>query len=479
MSMRGKRRFYGDVLTQAPLFYHVAISPVHSDRIDMSAADRRTTLLPHLQHNSTMVVLAADATDVDGWGGDIEVNPDPTVDSIKRFFEEWFPTKREFKEYLRDYVKALKTHRSRAQAQQTTNAVSKFQDLQKMVTLVGKNFSQWRFYRTTTAGVNVGVAMPILRCDISQSDSLLPLCGECQNEKQVVGKQGSGQEKALFHLWGDGLAQIPDPRDLTYSKEQVEIIRLVGQGHPSEVFEARVNGVIVAAKRLKDWKKTAGGSLRTERDWLLAFDHHNILPYLGSVVDDTSGQILYVLTEFMMKGRLSDVCRLGPLPVAQVLAYSLDIALGLRVLHEQVVPVMHRDLHSDNILITTDRAVIADLGSAKEVYPGARHSESLIMYKYIKPPEVLRKSSVPGELGALYSTPFDIWAMGCMMIGMVLGIPCIETRDETLRPSDLQLAGKTAPMLHNLVSTMLHDDPQRRPLAHQIVHDLKDMLKKM
>jgi serine/threonine protein kinase len=50
--------------------------------------------------------------------------------------------------------------------------------------------------------------------------------------------------------------------------------------------------------------------------------------------------------------------------------YGIDIASGLQAMHD--VNVMHRDLHSDNILVTADRAVVADLGSAKKVIPGVR-----------------------------------------------------------------------------------------------------------
>ena len=46
--------------------------------------------------------------------------------------------------------------------------------------------------------------------------------------------------------------------------------------------------------------------------------------------------------------------------------------------------------------------------------------------RYIKPPEVQDKSSDPSCLGALYGTPFDVWALACMITGMLLGIPCIE-----------------------------------------------------
>lgn len=92
------------------------------------------------------------------------------------------------------------------------------------------------------------------------------------------------------------------------------------------------------------------------------------------------GELLFLLTEFMVLGRLSDVCRPGPVPTADVVRWGCDIAAGLQALHG--ISVMHRDLHSDNILVTHDRAVVADLGSAKLVVPGVRHTESLIHYKY-------------------------------------------------------------------------------------------------
>jgi serine/threonine protein kinase len=155
--------------------------------------------------------------------------------------------------------------------------------------------------------------------------------------------------------------------------------------------QAVVGGSTVAAKRLKDWKVTAGGSLAHERGWLLAIDHPNVIPYKGCVFGPQH-QLLFVLTEFMGNGRLSDACSAGPICARAAVRYGIDIALGLTALHTRTPPVMHRDLHSDNILIADDgRAVVADLGSAKEVVAGAYHPESIIHYSYIKPPEVRTK----------------------------------------------------------------------------------------
>lgn len=107
-----------------------------------------------------------------------------------------------------------------------------------------------------------------------------------------------------------------------------------------------------------------GGSLVRERDWLLLFDDPNILPYKGTVVlamtmsDCTAvnarkggggggggggrysisrggvsagSTIAYVLTEFMPRGRLSDLCRTGPVDPRLCVQYAMDLANGLRV----------------------------------------------------------------------------------------------------------------------------------------------------
>ena len=64
--------------------------------------------------------------------------------------------------------------------------------------------------------------------------------------------------------------------------------------------------------------------------------------------------------------------------------------------------------------------------------------------------------------GALYGTPFDIWALACMMMGMVLGIPCIEIRDHELRAHDLVDAGMIIPLLSPLLTAMLAEKAEQR-----------------
>jgi serine/threonine protein kinase len=349
-----------------------------------------------------------------------------------------------------------------------------------------------------------------------------------------------------------------DPRDVVYPQSALTIVQLAGEGHPSEVFEAVLDTgtgtgsggiatssaaarptvsqppprrVVVAAKKLKKWKRTAGGSLAAERDWLLLFDHPNILSFRGTVVatvataaaaavpavqheheheptgvepvgaqelepsapasasvltsgpalvlaDNPEPEPLYVLSEYMPLGRLSDLLQAGPLPPRRAALYALGLASALAEMHGRTPPVMHRDLHSDNVLIADEhRAVLADLGAAKEWVAGVRHTEQLIHYRYIKPPEVLRRDPDPQVLGAVYGPPFDVWALCCMLVGMLLGLRFVETRDDSLRPADLAEAGRRAPALLLLMASMLHEQEAARPTAPEVAARIKAALR--
>eukprot|EP00041_Stephanoeca_diplocostata_P024601 m.628402 g.628402 ORF g.628402 m.628402 type:complete len:478 (-) comp22562_c0_seq26:241-1674(-) len=473
------RQYFSDRLTENVLFYQIVPAPSE----------------PSI-HQDSVFVLAASATSIDGFDERHAATISSTSDSVTRYLEEWYPTKTQFRQHLRRYVEALRNsscnpsdacahssvgaHDSDTMPSHSDTSELKskkgFSALQRLAKNVGYRFGEWRFYKGIEADDEDSAGLIIMRCDASAQDLSPCDCEECLKILSSGDHAGRGKV-ALFHFWSGGLSKCINPRDTRYPERAVNMVRKVGEGHPSEVYQAvTCDGKTVAAKRLKDWKKTAGGSLAPERDWLLSFDHPNILPYLGAVVD-TDGSLLYLLTEFMVQGRLSDVCRKGPVAPNVVVRYGIHIASGLHAMHS--VGIMHRDLHSDNILVTTDRAVVADLGSAKKAVNGARHTDSLIHYKYIKPPEVCAKSTDPACLGAEYGTPFDVWALACMIIGMALGIPCIEMRPESKLPADIEATCVAIPLLSNSIQAMLSVDADARPAAGDIAVTLKDILKKI
>lgn len=86
-----------------------------------------------------------------------------------------------------------------------------------------------------------------------------------------------------------------------------------------------------------------------------------------------------------------------------------DITLGLDAIHSQ--QMVHRDIKPDNLLLHKGKVVICDLGLCRNLEQGLYRSKKGYFY-YISPEA--RKSG-------LFSTPSDIWSLGCVIITMLSG----------------------------------------------------------
>ena len=114
--------------------------------------------------------------------------------------------------------------------------------------------------------------------------------------------------------------------------------------------------------------------------------------------------------ETSQKGDFSDA------KIAEILC---DVAQGLQYLHEGCSePLAHRDLSSNNILLTsTLRAKIADFGSARVLdRPGGWNSSANLTEMpgtlHFMPPETF-------ENPPSYTTALDIFSFGCVIIHLV------------------------------------------------------------
>ena len=129
---------------------------------------------------------------------------------------------------------------------------------------------------------------------------------------------------------------------------------------------------------------------------LSSASHPNILPFYGIVVD-AARQPMFMATALVPSGSLRDLCqderyahfRVQRGEDANVLSYAvvvdvlLDVFLALEYLHTRAQPVIHRDVKPANILIELSaagqfqKAMLADLGEAKQVVFGTRAAQSL------------------------------------------------------------------------------------------------------
>jgi serine/threonine protein kinase len=133
----------------------------------------------------------------------------------------------------------------------------------------------------------------------------------------------------------------------------------------------------------------------------------------------------------------------GPLPVGVALRYAVQSAEALVAAHD--AGVIHRDLKPSNLLLTPEgRIVLVDFGIAKR-RADAREDEVLTSAREVLgTPAYLSPEQLEHGLADERS---DVWALGCVLFEMVVGVPpfgkggstttAAILRDEPLFPSHL------------------------------------------
>lgn len=152
--------------------------------------------------------------------------------------------------------------------------------------------------------------------------------------------------------------------------------------------------------------------------------HDNIVPFLGIYYKQSQNAAVALPVLVMEKMECSltryiETSRKGALSDVKTAEILCDVARGLEYLHEGCSkPLAHRDLSSNNILLTaTLRAKIADFGSALVLdRPGGWNSSAKLSKMPgtvdFMPPET-------GESPPWYTTAVDIFSFGCVIIHLV------------------------------------------------------------
>jgi len=264
------RRFYGDAVTGAPLLW---LPPPGACTAGGGCA-------PEPRHHGGAVrMLAVPAAALDGGGQAQGQASAAAAGSVARCLEEWYPTKAGFKQHLRAYAEALlQLDQATATAAEAGDPKQRFKELQLLGKHAMRDFYNFRFYRAAAPepegtgegegeagghGDGGAVGMPVLRCDVSAAEveagGSCGLCGGCGGCDLAAGTiaaalrqcgpagEGADRRVALLHFWEGGLAAARDPRDRQYALEDAALVRMVGEGHPSEVHEASTSPVPSAA----------------------------------------------------------------------------------------------------------------------------------------------------------------------------------------------------------------------------------------
>ncbi|CAK9056056.1 unnamed protein product [Durusdinium trenchii] len=162
----------------------------------------------------------------------------------------------------------------------------------------------------------------------------------------------------------------------TVKPSELRILSVLGSGAHANVYQAEwtrtfaagTSSIIVAVKQLH----TDLGEVYRNRERLTMLTDH---PNLVKCVDSTLEPPYLIITEFLAGGSLFDLLYNSSqqLSIWQQVKILLDIASGMRYLHEQKPCILHRDLKSSNVLLAKPLrsatqepfAKVADFGLAR------------------------------------------------------------------------------------------------------------------
>jgi len=203
--------------------------------------------------------------------------------------------------------------------------------------------------------------------------------------------------------------------------------------------------------------------------------HANIVAMLGMAWSIDMGRVV-VLFEYCAGGTLhsaltSGQSRLWPIP--RKLLTAAGIADGLGYLHSLSPPVVHRDLKPENILFARSayegEPKITDFGEARFVEETANMMTMGRGTPYFSAPEQMYSRD--------YSTPADVWALGCVLTCIWSNSEVPYPREELDEPNVMSriMAGRLSPTVSNengaiygFVRECCHYTPGRRTRAEKI-----------
>ena len=281
-----------------------------------------------------------------------------------------------------------------------------------------------------------------------------------------------------------------------FTLRKIKTGSLLGGGSSTEVLELEYNGLKCAGKKVHDWLlKDPSSKSRDivrrfveECDFLSQIRHPNIVHFLGFYFQSQAeAQAPILVMEYLPTCLTSCIEQYGILP--KEISYSIlyDVALGLCYLHSQNPPIIHRNLYSNNVLLTPNMtAKISDLGKAKilvNIQTSSRMTNKPGNDSFMPPEAMVEKPE--------YDTCIDEFSYGIVMIHMFSGKwPAPQTGPIHISESDgsltavseaerrevfLRAIGNEHPLM-DLILKCIHNDRQKRAHASEIKERLAEMV---
>ncbi|MBF6353621.1 serine/threonine protein kinase [Nocardia higoensis] len=194
--------------------------------------------------------------------------------------------------------------------------------------------------------------------------------------------------------------------------------------------------------------------------------HHGVPQVYDAVLDADLSEVYLVMELVEGAGTLRTYLTPGcPLPVEWAVAVTAQIATALSYAH--ALPVVHRDLKPDNILVTPNGTVkIIDFGIAALLTAGTPKltmtGAFLGSAPYMSPEQAIGAKATPRT---------DLYALGCILYEMLCGHPVfggtapivLHHHAATTPVPPRELRAEIPAELDRLVLDLLAKEPEQRP----------------
>eukprot|EP00708_Paratrimastix_pyriformis_P003555 GAFH01002339.1.p1 GENE.GAFH01002339.1~~GAFH01002339.1.p1 ORF type:complete len:378 (+),score=20.06 GAFH01002339.1:169-1134(+) len=186
----------------------------------------------------------------------------------------------------------------------------------------------------------------------------------------------------------------------------------IGHGAFGEVFRADFNGTIVAVKSLYPQQGSSEQIRQFDQEVALLRTLRH--PYVVSLIGATTEEPRWIVTEYLENGSLSGILRdpKRELPMELRLRMAFDMARGVSYLHSLHPPLFHRDIKSQNMLVTGDmRVKVADFGISRMSHEASARTTAAAGTMGWASPEVLQGNSHAWLPSDVYSFGVVLWEL--------------------------------------------------------------------